>query len=674
LERYTSKLQTQTSLVFPLVATQNNFVLDRGGKIFKHSAPIIKLSAAADETEHLALLAVLNSSTACFWMKQVFHNKGSSVDEHGARQTTVAFESFYEFDGTKLKRFPIPPDKPLALAKALDTLAQELQRHAPAAVLATAANHSRAALNTARAQWHATLQRMIALQEELDWHCYRAYGLIEGDDLLAPTGSDGLPALDGPDPAVPPLRFGERTFEILLGRRIADDEEQSTWFERHGARPIAEPPATWPAGYVALFHRRCAAIQESKDLGLIERPEFKRRWNVEPWDEQFERAAREWLLGRLEGYFHEGSRVTSLTESGPDGPSFSPAAAGFRAAAAPALTTTSQLAGAAQTDHAFLAVAELLHPPGFSVSKVVRELVESAAVPFLPIQRYKESGLRKRRDWEHVWALQREEDRLEAQRAALEKRIADRVANRLRVEHPALVTAAEQAEAALDTADRAFHERFHSARPYDPAHPHHAREGFPADSGEALAFMDVQTLRRAWQDAEQALKLERIEVKHSDEQCVGWRRQIEELPPKPTVPVPPKYASGDFKKSVWWSLRGKLDVPKERWISYPGTERHDDPSPVIAWAGWDHAQQARALAETYVDARDNWPATADKPAKLRNLLTGLLDLEPWLAQWHATLDPEFGDSPANAIRTFLDTECHAQGVTREDLERVRVGG
>jgi hypothetical protein len=29
------------------------------------------------------------------------------------------------------------------------------------------------------------------------------------------------------------------------------------------------------------------------------------------------------------------------------------------------------------------------------------------------------------------------------------------------------------------------------------------------------------------------------------------------------VPVPPKYGSGDFKKSVWWSLRGKLDVPKE---------------------------------------------------------------------------------------------------------------
>ena len=33
------------------------------------------------------------------------------------------------------------------------------------------------------------------------------------------------------------------------------------------------------------------------------------------------------------------------------------------------------------------------------------------------------------------------------------------------------------------------------------------------------------------------------------------------------VPVPLKYGSGDFNKAVWWSLRGKLDVPKERRIS-----------------------------------------------------------------------------------------------------------
>ena len=33
-----------------------------------------------------------------------------------------------------------------------------------------------------------------------------------------------------------------------------------------------------------------------------------------------------------------------------------------------------------------------------------------------------------------------------------------------------------------------------------------------------------------------------------------------------SIPVPPKYTSADFLKSDYWRLRGKLDVPKERWI------------------------------------------------------------------------------------------------------------
>jgi hypothetical protein len=137
------------------------------------------------------------------------------------------------------------------------------------------------------------------------------------------------------------------------------------------------------------------------------------------------------------------------------------------------------------------------------------------------------------------------------------------------------------------------------------------------------------------------------------------------------IPVPPKYTSGDFKKSVWWSLRGKLDVPKERWITYPGTERTEDPSPVIAWAGWDHAQQARAVAEYYVDAKTTFGFSPDQ---LTLLLAALLELQPWLTQWHSALDPAYGVSPAEAIRAFLESECQALGVTREDLEKVRVAG
>jgi len=52
-------------ITFAFVATHNHFILDRGGKVFNRSAPVIKLPAGASEGDHLALLGLLNSSTAC---------------------------------------------------------------------------------------------------------------------------------------------------------------------------------------------------------------------------------------------------------------------------------------------------------------------------------------------------------------------------------------------------------------------------------------------------------------------------------------------------------------------------------------------------------------------------------------------------------------------------------
>ncbi len=107
-ELYAARLRTPLSIAFAFVATHNHFVLDRGGKVFKQSAPVIKLPSGATEDDHLAVLGLLNSSTACFWMKQVFHDKGSTVDSQGARQTTVAFENFREFTGTGFRGFLFP--------------------------------------------------------------------------------------------------------------------------------------------------------------------------------------------------------------------------------------------------------------------------------------------------------------------------------------------------------------------------------------------------------------------------------------------------------------------------------------------------------------------------------------------------------------------------------------
>ena len=60
--------------------------------------------------------------------------------------------------------------------------------------------------------------------------------------------------------------------------------------------------------------------------------------------------------------------------------------------------------------------------PAFDVARLVTELVEAESVPLLPVLRYKDSGLRKRREWEQTWDLQRQEDAIDA-RTKLRKTI-----------------------------------------------------------------------------------------------------------------------------------------------------------------------------------------------------------------------------------------------------------
>ena len=557
LERLTPPL----SITFGFVATHNHFALERGGKVFKQSAPIIKLPPSATVAEYLGLIGLLNSSVACFWLQQVMHNKGGPG---GGSSKDEKWHDFYEHSSTQLASFPIVRDKPLAISEALDCLAQELQRDSPFNVLSVETSCSRASLDAARARWEAAFARMVALQEELDWWSYRAYGLIENDHLLARTGSDGLPD-------VPPLRPGERTFEIVLAQRLVRQEVQTKWFEWLRIQPVTAPPTDWSSEYAGLYQRRSAEIHQNKRLGLIERQECKRRWELSTWDSQFQPAAGDWLLARLEGYFYEGQRVCELGED------FAPSAHGFAAASRPRVVTTNQLAEVVNNDTKFLEVAELYHgSTGFSVPKMVRGLIEGESVPFLPVHRYKDSGLRKRADWETIWELQWKEDAVEAE---------------VRKQHPG--------------------------------------------------------------EKEDRLK----ELIHKTQQT-----QVGDLS------VPPKYTSKDFQKSTFWKLRGKLDVPKERWISYPGAERDGDPSPLIAWAGWDHLQRAQALAEYYLDAKSNqgWPEK-----KLKILLAGLLDLLPWLKQWHNEIDPDYGMGLGDYFQGFLEEECRALGLTIDAVNEAR---
>ena len=131
------------------------------------------------------------------------------------------------------------------------------------------------------------------------------------------------------------------------------------------------------------------------------------------------------------------------------------------------------------------------------------------------------------------------------------------------------------------------------------------------------------------------------------------------------IPVPPKYTSNDFLKPDSWRLRGKLDVPKERFVSYAGSERPGDPSRVVAWAGWDRLQQARAVATHFVRLKDESVAAG----QLVPLLAGIDELVFWLKLWHNALDPAMGMD--DYFADFVRDEAQGRGYT---LEQVRSWG
>jgi hypothetical protein len=155
-------------------------VLDRGGTIFKQTAPIIKLSTNATEDDHYALLAYLNSSTACFWMKQVCFPKGTTTGDI-SKEKGREDANRYAFSGTALQPLPLPP-LDATLTEALQKLGAQAFR---AGVERGGLNGSSIVEDVARGAGlenslarAAHLEReLVALQEEIDWLVYAAFGL-----------------------------------------------------------------------------------------------------------------------------------------------------------------------------------------------------------------------------------------------------------------------------------------------------------------------------------------------------------------------------------------------------------------------------------------------------------------------------------------------------------------
>ncbi|MEU1435336.1 BREX-2 system adenine-specific DNA-methyltransferase PglX [Streptomyces sp. NPDC005786] len=524
-EFYSRRIKDPHFLVYPFVATHNHFSFIREEVACIRTAPVIKLREGATEDQYLELLGVLNSSTACFWLKQVSHNKGRPGAE--ATGADEPWEHRFEFTGTKLQDFPLPVTLPLELGRGLDSLAQKLARHEPSAI-AERGVLTRASLDEARSEYVRVKAQMVALQEELDWAVYGAYGLMSGDEVVRttlPRGANG--------PGVEP---SERAFAIVLARAVAAGETNTSWFAHHNHQfpTLVDLPAHWSDSYKAVVEARIEIITSRKDVALIERPEHKRRWASETWEKKEKTALQAWLLDRCEG----ANLWYGLRD-------------GMRQ---PRALTVSQLADALRSDAEANAVAELyaadhLGKRDASLATVLTDIIVTEHVPYLASMRYRDSGLRKRAQWEQVWDLQREEDR---------------TGNRL------------------------------------------------------------------------------------------------------DIPVPPKYTSTppDFLKASYWMQRGKLDVPKERFISYPDASPDSDPTLLLGWAGWDHKDQVQALVNVINDRTEQ--AGWESP-RLTPLIAGIQELMPWVHQWHGEYDEEWDGTPAEEYQAYLDEQRAKHGLSAEDL-------
>lgn len=109
---------------------------------------------------------------------------------------------------------------------------------------------------------------MIALQEEMDWLVYEAYGLLPAKSPCT--------MLEG---EVPPLAREQRPF--VLWQQAEGDFE----------RAVALIPSDWPKNRNGLWRARLAAIRDNEHIRRIEAPVYKRRW-----DEQW-KVGNKWQCG-----------------------------------------------------------------------------------------------------------------------------------------------------------------------------------------------------------------------------------------------------------------------------------------------------------------------------------------------------------------------------------------
>lgn len=218
------------------------------------------------EARYRDVAAILNSSSLEFWFKQVCFPKGGDKVGEG-RTPGEAWEERYVRNGTNVLQAPLPyqadtttTDDELErgpIVAAIETALKGLAECVPARVFAQDVGDLADRMVQAQRRAEALRERLVGLQEELDWNVYGAFGLLttppraELDESLA-------------------VARGHRPFEIALARRIAAGEEESAWFERHGLTPVTELPARYSGVLRTVLEQRLALIDADPNVALVE--------------------------------------------------------------------------------------------------------------------------------------------------------------------------------------------------------------------------------------------------------------------------------------------------------------------------------------------------------------------------------------------------------------------
>jgi len=295
------KITATSCIVYPEISTHAHFKSQAQGILFTQTAPVLRFTTDSEDCEAL-MSALVNSSTALFWLKQVAFNKGAGQEEERDR---------YEFAAGKLRDLPVPAGIALGLRGKQNALSTRLIRLAKkCAVLGeelSSASIRKLFENESEAyqKWNQSLPgyvpphigigttfvdtkslreaydrlksmretfrgEMIAFQEEMDWLLYSAYDFLPDDH--ATVQAEVEPTA---------LNREERPFYLFA-------EAQGDF-----ARAVASIPSKWSSARKNLWEVRLAAIRDNEHIRRIEQPVYKRRW-----DEQW-KVGNEWRCGPI---------------------------------------------------------------------------------------------------------------------------------------------------------------------------------------------------------------------------------------------------------------------------------------------------------------------------------------------------------------------------------------